>query len=289
MYAALLEISPQRAPWYCLTRVQTVEGYTLHYKVKNVRPCMCPTSESCNIPVKMHFDYHYVPVHEYCYSNESTNYGFVDVDANSMTVEIMLNSDKKYSFSIDFYTSHNGQCKSEEVRCNGCVHREIACDPNGQYCDRTDVCSDILDETPVGASKIAGYVSAASLMIVLIFTCCCWIRKDGRAPRFCPCFSKASEEDRTLSARTRERLAAQLASRRISSNRNGNVNNALREERGRVQHVYTEPPPEYSSLEFLEQGCKPAKDIEDSPPSYDDTVKNLKKYKVVNESYIQHI
>ena len=268
----------------CHTRIEAPAGYTIHYKVNGLGPCECRKMASCPNRLRLTSDEAYLPWESYC-KDASAHTEFIDLKADTLDIDLMFNDViEDYSLSVDFFVSHYGRCKSYEVSCDRCIHKDLACDSTGMYCQVTnDLCSDISRQT-FDTNAIAGIVVAAILFALLIFSCFRWHKQNSGSIQCC---FGGEDGEGTMSPRAREILTNQLATRGVASSRTGRDNVAYTEDGERIDPSLAEPPPEYSSLENIDKRWNCYYEDEDLPPHYDDAIKNQEKYNVMGG--IHHI
>lgn len=220
---------------------------------------------------------------QYCEGNHAyASY----TDLKSATLALDMNFENiTDDFSFQFYTAHYGTCEDNEVECDGCLDKDIACDSGWVQCMDSSVCTDTPSKS-FDLNAIAGIIVAGILFILLIFTCYRWHRQNSRTSSWCACCGR-SDEERAISAQAREIFINQLASRGVDSNRVGSSNEAFSADGERIDPSLAEAPPEYNSLENIDKKWKYFTEDEDMPPSYDDALENQEKYKVVD--CVQHI
>lgn len=293
VYGGVLDFSIPPSPFTCYVTIETQshQGYMLHYRVNHLSPCICTYDQPCQNSATVIGVFGSLSDDHYCFDNDTRPNAFQTRVAQKITLRVVTNSTQDLKFSMDFYTSRYGYCNNNEIQCDTCVHRNLACDASGLYCNVTgNQCKGSNTDSSFSSqdiNKIAGYVVAGCLLVILIVTCSWWRKQNSKSFKFCPCLCGKTEEDTEASTRAREIFIAQLASRGVpsSSQLSGNENGSYTEEWQRINELLAQPPPEYSSLENLDETCKsPTKDIEELPPSYDDTVQNLDKYKVKEDA-----
>lgn len=271
-YAGTLKFTASGHLANTFVKVETEENNALRFKVNGLVECHAISGKPDLIITSDDF------VGQFCYYN---NYqGRFTGVGNSLVVEPMFNLSRYDSVVvyIDFYRTHYGSCAYDEVYCEGCMPKDLACDSSGNYCDTeaNSLCSDIVPPN-TGSAAIAG-ITVAVVMFSLCVFICCWCHRYRT-----PCFRRDSEQ-RSIAERAREIFTVQLTTRGVDSNRTGNDNEAYTEDGERIDPSLAQPPPEYSSLEHLDRVGITDKVEEDLPPSYDDAIENFEKYSVVDDT-----
>lgn len=261
-------------PLSCQTFLAVRRTYTLRFKVTGLRRCSgVPTENPVFFINGETSSFH---SKAYCHVNDTTvTENFDEVYSQTLNLTTVYNSPIFLFFYIDFYTMHYGKCDYTEISCNGCIEKDLACDPSGIYCpyDPTDLCTDIKPAAN-NTAAIAGIICGCFFMF-LILLICCWCHRQKL-----PCFKDTYEEQRSIATRARAIFAVQLASRGVESNRDGNDNAAYTEDGERIDPSLAEAPPAYSSLEHDNKAYTSYPEDGELPPSYDDATQNQVKYNV---------
>lgn len=269
----------------CFTRIETYPGYVIRYSVDGLRSCGCPLS-GCSKQVNIDYDSSSQSWGTYCPDFNSDRQPFTEADSSSVTVNVFLKTSEFVYFSIEFYAVHYGNCYLGEVFCEGCIPKDLACDDSGYYCNSgSNACTDIVANSDYSSnSGVIGGVVTGVIFVVLLLIICCWCHRNNAAcGKVFKCFRR-DEEGESVAERARQIFSVQLATRGVESNRDGQDNEAYTEDGERIDPSLAEPPPEYNSLENIDQAVKSTANAEDLPPSYDDALANQDKYKVVHET-----
>lgn len=254
----------------------------IRYSVDGLRTCGCPFS-GCSKRVYIDYNSSSQFWSNYCPDFGSGRQPFTEADSSSVTVNVFLNTSEFVYFSIEFYAVHYGSCYLGEVFCEGCIHKDLACDDSGYYCNSgSNACTDIVPDPYSSNSGVIGGVVTGVIFVFLLLIICCWCHRNNPAcSKVLKCFRRSDERE-SVAERARQIFSVQLATRGVESNRDGQDNEAYTEDGERIDPSLAEPPPEYSSLENIDQTVKSTPNAEDLPPSYNDALANQDKYNVIH-------
>ena len=275
----------------CAATIMTESENRLHFRVTGLKECTSQLHKPL-LTIRSNSTYWENNKKLFCFYGTNSEYSdsYIDAGVNSILIEPkfgrIINS-LSLKAVIKFYRTSLGNCDYEEVICNGCMHRELACDPSGEYCDyeARGLCQDITKDPTAQSGLIVG-ITFAIIILVLLVIICIWCHRN----KLPCCKSDDDEEQReSIAARARNIFTVQLATRGVNSSGTGNENEAYADDNERIDPSLAQPPPEYSSLENIDEIGKAVitREEEDMPPSYDDAIENQAKYDVVDDSDYQ--
>lgn len=223
---------------------------------------------------------------KYCGNNVYPKYTQKTRD-QTLTLSVVGDGNTEFMFDLLFLSFHNGSCFTDETKCNGllgdltagsgCVDYSLVCHETYTFCEASGTqCGDIVSEKGSNSTVIAVIVVTIVLVLLVALGCYLCYRND-----FCGFLKRNPSED-DVRRRAMNVFTLQLASRGVD----GNDNNAYADdEGGPIDYSKFDPPPEYGSLEHLDNvgatetggnvsGAKGAL------PSYGDVMNDFDNYSV---------
>lgn len=269
---------PRTSASQCHITIETVPGYHIGYAFQNT---IGGYSDKCTSFI-IHYDNGYTNAY-YCGNNPLPRKTQI---TRTNTLTLLIEGDENTDFMIDmlFVSFSNGSCEKLETRCNGllgdsgavsvCIDYILVCDRSYTFCVISGTsCSDIASTS--GANNTAVVVTTASIGLVcligLIVFACGYLK--GR---------RASQAD--VRTRAMNIFTTQLTSRGVDGNDNSAYSD---EEGGPVDFSKFDPPPEYGSLEHLDNvtvtGSNENGNTDEILPSYGDVMKNFDDYTITTQ------
>ncbi|XP_045167308.2 uncharacterized protein LOC123530592 [Mercenaria mercenaria] len=279
---------PRSSQLVCNITIETLERYQTHGGYYHIAYTFLDTGIENNFKCTTHIFYNNgFSSNRLCGSNVYPDVVEITRD-NVLYLTVTGDGNTDFEFDMLFLSFHNGSCATYETRCQGllgdsntgsaCVDYSLVCHETYTFCGQSNSqCSDII--SPTGSNNTVIAVTLVTLVAVLFTGLICFL---CYKKNFCSFLKRDESEDVRTTARNI--FSVQLATRGVD----GNDNAAATDDEGNpIDFSQFDPPPEYGSLEHLDNAGVIKTDGNANPdevlPSYSDVMRNFDNYTVTTQ------
>lgn len=262
---------PSTSATKCNITIETVPGYHVGYTFQHTKDGF---SDKCTSNIV--YDNGYTAGY-YCMNALPRKTQITRTNRLTLAVE----GDEHMEFMVDilFVSFRNGSCKKLETKCNGllgdndaapvCIDYSLVCDRSYTFCVVSGTgCSDIVSPSG-GMSPVV--VTVSSIVLVCLI---------GVIVFACGYLKRRSDAQSDVRTRAMDIFTTQLTSRGVDGSDNSAYSD---EDGGPVDFSKFDPPPEYGSLEHLDNVTVTGNIENEVLPSYGDVMKNFDDYTITTQ------